>query len=121
MAAKRTQEQLGEQSKVNQELSAKALINDVAGKYNISATELSSLGITNAEALDKMAQVIADNSRLKGSVPTAQPQQFDSGYADSAVAPSDAESIVDRYNDGDSSVSWEQFVDAGKKIGMKFD
>jgi len=118
MAAKRTQEQLGEQSKVNQELSAKALINDVAGKYNISATELSSLGITNAEALDKMAQVIADNNRLKA--PTATPQQFDSGYADSAVAPTDAESIVDRYNDGDPNVSWEQFVQAGQKLGMKF-
>ena len=76
------------------------------------------LGITNAEALDKMAQIIADNNRLKA--PTAPPQQFDSNYADSAVAPTDAESVVDRYNDGDPNVSWEQFVEASKKLGMKF-
>ena len=118
MAAKSTQQQLAEQSRLTEELSGKALINEVANKYNIPANELNALGITNADALDKMAQVIADNNRLKS--PSAQPQQFDSGYADSAVAPTDAESIVDRYNDGDPNVSWEQFVEAGKKLGIKF-
>ena len=118
MAAKSTQQQLAEQSKVNEELSGKALVSEVANKYNIPANDLQALGITNAEALDKMAQVIADNNRLKA--PTAPPQQFDSNYADSAVAPTDAEGIVDRYNDGDPNVSWEQFVEAGKKLGMKF-
>ena len=118
MAAKSTQQQLAEQSRVNEELSGKALVNEVANKYNIPANELQALGITNAEALDKMAQVIADNNRLKA--PTAPPQQYDSNYADSAVAPTDAESVVDRYNDGDPNVSWEQFVEASKKLGMKF-
>ena len=118
MAAKSTQQQLAEQNKVNAELSGKALIGEIAGKYNIPANDLQSLGITNADALDKMAQVIADNNRLKS--PSAQPQQFDNNYADSTVAPTDAENLIDRYNDGDPNVSWDQFVEAGKKLGINF-
>ena len=109
-----------ENQKMSREInqrSQQARAYELATQNGINFSELE--GIGDPVAMEKLAKALGrlnkTEQRLQGSTGS---QTYGTSQPSSDVAPTDAESIIDRYNSGDPGITTEQANAAAKKLGM---
>ena len=116
-ANQRTMQQLRQSSQENETRTQQARAYELATQNGIKYSELD--GITDPVAMEKVAKALGKaqklEQRIQGSVGSST---YGSSQPSADVAPTDAESVLDRYNSGDPGITTEQAQNAAKKLGM---
>ena len=116
-ANQRTTQQLRQSSQENETRTQQARAYELATQNGIKYSELD--GITDPVAMEKVAKALGKaqklEQRIQGSVGSST---YGSSQPSADVAPTDAESVLDRYNSGDPGITTEQAQNAAKKLGM---
>ena len=90
---------------------------ELATQNGINYSDLE--GISDPVAMERLAKALGRSQkleqRLQGSTGS---QTYGTSQPSSDVAPTDAESIIDRYNSGDPGITTEQANNAARKLGM---
>lgn len=90
---------------------------ELATQNGINFTDLD--GIYDPAAMERTAKALGRvkklEQRLQGNTGS---QTYGTAQPSADVAPTDAESVIDRYNSGDPAISTEQANSAAKKLGM---
>ena len=116
-ANQRTMQQLRQSSQENETRTQQARAYELATQNGIKYSELD--GITDPVAMEKVAKALGKaqklEQRIQGSVGSST---YGSSQPSADVAPTDAESVLDRYNSGDPGITTEQAQNAAKRLGM---
>ncbi len=90
---------------------------ELATQNGINYSELD--GISDPVAMEKVAKALGRAAKLEQRLQSnTSPSTYGTSQPAVDVAPTDAESIIDRYNSGDPGISTEQANSAAKKLGM---
>ena len=90
---------------------------ELATQNGINYSELD--GISDPVAMEKVAKALGRAVKLEQRLQSnTSPSTYGTSQPAVDVAPTDAESIIDRYNSGDPGISTEQANSAAKKLGM---
>lgn len=116
-ANQRTMQQLQQSSQENERRTQQARAYELATQNGINFSELE--GIADPVAMEKVAKALGKaqklEQRIQGSVGSST---YGSSQPSADVAPTDAESVLDRYNSGDPGITTEQAQNAAKRLGM---
>ena len=116
-ANERTMQQLQQSSRENEKRTQQARAYELATQNGINFSELD--GIVDPVAMEKVAKALGKaqklEQRIQGSVGSST---YGSSQPSADVAPTDAESVLDKYNSGDPGITTEQAQNAAKKLGM---
>ena len=120
LSQQQVQKMTRQSQQVNSELNNRtqlARAYELASQYNIPFTELQE--ITNPTEMERHAKSLKRIKDLEGRLQGVTPSQtYGSGTPASDVAPTNASSVLDKYNAGDPAITTDMARSAAKQMGL---